>query len=196
MLTLTSNETSEANRLVNSPLPATSRRTRVLAITSELPWPLNTGGHIRTFHLLRSLAEQFDVRLLTVVESGDVEHLEQLRSVGIEVRAAVVGPRRPWAEAARVAMAAMRREPYVMYRRHDRGELRRLVREELARETPDVVYFDHLDPFVFRPLIPSGVRLIADLHNVYSRLTERVADEHRGPKKNLSAPRGAIVGND
>ena len=24
----------------------------VLAVTSELPWPLNTGGHLRTFHLL------------------------------------------------------------------------------------------------------------------------------------------------
>ncbi len=180
--TMTSSEPGDSLLVTKPAFPSTSRRTRVLAITSELPWPLNTGGHIRTFHLLRSLAEQFDVRLLTVVEADGVEHLEQLRSVGIDVRAAIVGPRRPWTEATRVAAAAIRREPYVMYCRHDRGELRRLVRDELARETPDVVYFDHLDPFVFRPLIPAGVRLIADLHNVYSRLTERVADEHRGPK--------------
>ena len=175
--------TLESPVALEARIATTSRRARVLAITSELPWPLNTGGHIRTFHLLRSLAEQFDVRLLTVVEESDVEHLEHLRSVGIDVRAAVVGPRRPWSEAARVASSAMRGEPYVMYRRHDRGELRRLVQNELARETPDAVYFDHLDPFVFRPLIPKGVRLIADLHNVYSRLAERVAEEHRGPKK-------------
>ncbi len=176
-LTLESLVVSEAR------VATTARRARVLAITSELPWPLNTGGHIRTFHLLRALAEQFDVRLLTVVEEQDVAHLEQLRNVGIEVCGAVVGPRRSWSEAARVTSSAMRGEPYVMYRRHDRGELRRLVEHEIARETPDVVYFDHLDPFVFRPLIPAGVRLIADLHNVYSRLTERVADEHRGPKR-------------
>lgn len=182
MQTLELNDTLDTNRLGELPRPATSHRTRVLAITSELPWPLNTGGHIRTFHLLRSLAEQFDVRLLTVVESKDIEHLEQLRKVGIDVRAAVIGPRRSWNELARVTVAAMRREPYVMYRRHDRGELRRLVRTELAHETPEVVYLDHLDPFVFRSLIPDGVRLIADLHNVYSRLTERVAEEHRGPK--------------
>ena len=155
LLTLKSTVASEATLSDGSRSVRTSRRTRVLAITSELPWPLNTGGHIRTFHLLRSLAEQFNVRLLTVVECGDVEHLEHLRSVGIDVRAAVVGPRRPWTEAARVAAAAMRREPYVLYCRHDRGELRRLVRDELARETPDVVYFDHLDPFVFH-VMPQG----------------------------------------
>ena len=39
----------------------------------------------------------------------------------------------------------------------------------------------HLDPFVFRPLFPN-VPLIADMHNVYSRLTERVAEERRGLK--------------
>ncbi len=162
---------------------ATSSRARVLAITSELPWPLNTGGHLRTFHLLRSLAKQFDVRLVTVIEPDDVQQIEPLRNIGIDVRAAVVAPRRPWHELPRIVSAALRREPYVLYRRHDRGELRQLVRSELARETPDAVYLDHLDPFVFQPLVPEGVPIIADLHNVYSRLTDRVADEHRGPKR-------------
>ncbi|TXT17323.1 MAG: glycosyl transferase family protein, partial [Planctomycetota bacterium] len=151
------------------------------AITSELPWPLNTGGHIRTFHLLRALAREFKVRLLTVVEPDEAEAVEQLRSEGINVRAAFVGPRRPWSEVPRVLGAALRREPYVLYRRHGRAALRRLVRQELKWQMPDVVHLDHLDPFVFRPLFP-GVPLIADMHNVYSRLTERVADEHRGLK--------------
>ena len=29
-------------------------RRSILAVTSELPWPLNTGGHLRTFHILRA----------------------------------------------------------------------------------------------------------------------------------------------
>ncbi len=158
-----------------------SRRARVLAISSELPWPLNTGGHIRTFHLLRALAREFHVRLLTVIEPGEAAAVERLRHEGINVRTAVVGPRRPWQEVPRVIGAALRREPYVLYRRHNRAALRRLVRQELSWQTPDVVHLDHLDPFVFRSLFP-GVPLIADMHNVYSRLAERVADEHRGLK--------------
>ena len=39
-------------------------RPSVLAVTSEVPWPLNSGGHLRTFHLLRTLARRFDVRLV------------------------------------------------------------------------------------------------------------------------------------
>lgn len=159
-------------------LPSAVARPRVLVITSELPWPLNTGGHIRTFHLLRSLGERFDVRLVTVVEADEPSLLDL---PGVSVRAAVVGQRRPWPEALRVAKAAISNEPYVMFRRHDRRELRRLVRDELSRETPAAIYLDHLDPFSFRDLFPD-VPLIADMHNVYSRLTERVADEHRGLK--------------
>ena len=160
---------------------APSRRARVLAITSELPWPLNTGGHIRTFHLLRALAREFNVLLLTVIQRDERDAVEQLRREGINVQAAVVGPRRPWQEIPRVLGAALRREPYVLYRRHNRAALRRLIQQELKWQTPDVVHLDHLDPFVFRSLF-RDVPLIADLHNVYSRLTERVADEHRGLK--------------
>ena len=159
----------------------TARRARVLAITSELPWPLNTGGHIRTFHLLRALAREFNVRLLTIIQPDEREAVEQLRREGINVQAAVVGPRRPWQEVPRVLGAALRSEPYVLYRRHNRAALRRLIQQELKWQKPDVVHLDHLDPFVFRSLF-RDVPLIADLHNVYSRLTERVADEHRGLK--------------
>ena len=35
---------------------ANAVRPSVLVITSELPWPLNTGGHLRTFHLMQALA--------------------------------------------------------------------------------------------------------------------------------------------
>ena len=91
-----------------------SRRARVLAITSELPWPLNTGGHIRTFHLLRALAREFNVRLLTVIQPDEREAVEQLRREGNNVQAVVVGPRRPWQEIPRVFGAALRREPYVL----------------------------------------------------------------------------------
>ena len=39
-------------------------RPSLLAVTSEVPWPLSSGGHLRTYHLLLSLARRFDVRLV------------------------------------------------------------------------------------------------------------------------------------
>src|SRR5262249_41201981 len=127
---------------------------RLLVISSELPWPFNTGGHIRTFHLLRALAREFDVRLVTVMEPKEADSVERLRRERIDVRAAIVGPRHLWREIPRVLGAALHREPYVLYRRHNRSALRRIVQQEISRERPDVVHLDHLDPFVFRPLFP------------------------------------------
>lgn len=153
---------------------------KVLAITSELPWPLNTGGHIRSFHIFRSLAKQFDLRVLAGVSCRSDEGVERLRAEGIDVCPVELADRNPQSEFNRVLNAAVHREPYVMFRRHDRPEFRLAVRQQLANQTPDLVYLDHLDPFSFRDLFPES-QIVCDLHNVYSTLAARVAEERRWP---------------
>ncbi len=155
------------------------RKLKLLAITSELPWPLNTGGHLRTFHLMKSLAKRFDVRLIAGVDAADDAGVKVLHEHGINVRPAVNPPRTKLAEIRRIAKAALKFEPYVMFHRHNRPAVRAAVMEELRHDSPDVVYLDHVDPFAFRPLFPRAT-IITDLHNVYSKLTARVADERRG----------------
>lgn len=153
-----------------------STRPTVAVITSELPWPLNTGGHLRTFHLLTALADQFDVKLLTSVSCPNDPGISVLEDHGLTVRVCCTRPGRRAAELPRVASAFGRGEPYVMYHRHNRPQMRDLIRREWARERPDLVYLDHLDPLAFRDLFPE-TPVIADLHNIYSRLADRVADE-------------------
>lgn len=152
------------------------RRPSVLAITSEIPWPLNTGGHLRTFHLLRALAEEFQVRLVAPAVKDQSQAIEALRASGIATVTAPVGPRAAWREALRAANAAVRREPYVMYRRHDRRATWAVLRSEVSRSAPDVLYLDHLDSWLYRRALP-GVPAVVDLHNVYSTLACRAAAE-------------------
>ena len=170
--------------LQNTPSSAVahSKATRpdVLVITSELPWPLNTGGHIRSFHVLKALSEQFHVRVIAGVESADDPGLAALDQNGITVCPAFYGKRKSLNELCRVAWSAVREEPYVMFHRHNRSPMRQVIRQQLAEKTPDVVYLDHLDPLAFRGLFPKA-RLVADLHNVYSTLARRVAYERRFP---------------
>lgn len=157
-----------------------ARRTSVLAVTSELPWPLNTGGHIRSFHLLRSLAAQFDLRLVTGVDSLSDPGIARLEEERIRVCPVEFGRRQPLAEMLRLLGAAAKSEPYVMFHRHNRQALRQEVQRQLKRRTPDLVYLDHLDPFAFRNLFPAA-RIVCDLHNVYSKLAARVGSERRWP---------------
>ncbi len=152
---------------------------RVLAITSELPWPLNTGGHIRSFHLLRAVARRFDLRVIAGLDSADHPGLAVMREQGITVLPAVTGPRRQVNEAARAARATVKGEPYVMFHRHNRSAMRARITQALAAAPPDLVYLDHLDPYAFRPLFPQA-RLLVDFHNLYGRLAGRVATERAG----------------
>jgi glycosyltransferase involved in cell wall biosynthesis len=144
----------------------------ILAVTSELPWPLTSGGRLRTFHMLRELTQDFQVRLVAGVDSDCREGVETLQRAGILVRAVSLRPRSALAESRRLLAAAAHREPYVLYRRHDRPEIRAVVRAELANEPPDAFYLDHLDSFVFASE-GRGTPIVLDLHNIYSLLIRR-----------------------
>ena len=80
----------------------------LLAVTSQLPWPLDSGGHLRTFHLLRALAGRGRVRLVAGVARGEDAMVEPVRQAGIDVIPAPLGDRRPWREASRMASAFAR----------------------------------------------------------------------------------------
>ena len=162
------------NPVSSSQATSHSDKPDVLVITSELPWPLNTGGHIRSFHILKALSAKFNVRVIAGVEVADDPGLR------IRVVPAFQKKRNPIAEAGRVARSLLCEEPYVMFNRHDRPAMRQTIRKQLAAKTPDVVYLDHLDPLAFRGLFPR-VPVVADLHNVYSTLAKRVATERKFP---------------
>lgn len=152
---------------------------QLLAITSELPWPLNTGGHLRSCHLLRALSGTFRVRLIVPVPAGESEAIGPLSDHGIEVVPAPVAPRSRWKESLCALQSAARREPYVFYRRHDWAAVRRQLRAVTAT-APALVYLDHLDPIVYRCCLPTAP-LIVDMHNVYSRLARRASAEQSNP---------------
>jgi glycosyltransferase involved in cell wall biosynthesis len=99
-----------------------------------------------------------------------------LEERGIEVQAVAISPRRLAREVLRAVTAALHREPYVLYRRHDQRPVWTALREQFASDRPDVYYLDHLDSFVFARL-RSHVPVVLDLHNIYSQLVQRSAHE-------------------
>lgn len=164
------------------PTPPTGRRVRALAVTSEPPWPLNSGGRIRSFHMLKALAAGTDLRLVCPVQPHQREAVEPLRGRGFSMATPPVGPRTRAGEAGRLIGSLLRREPYVMYRRHAWADLSAVWRAEVHDHRPDVLYLDHLDGLLYRryaPHVPAAI----DLHNVYSLLARRTADEQPGRLK-------------
>ncbi|HVD92702.1 MAG TPA: glycosyltransferase family 4 protein [Vicinamibacterales bacterium] len=169
----------------------TSRPT-LLAVTSELPWPLSSGGHIRTFHLLKALARRFEVKLVVPSPRGEAEGRMTVARAGIRVHDVPIGPRRAITEAGRVAAAVLRAEPYVLYARHRRRSVMRAVIAEIARRPPDVVYLDHLDSLCYAG-VAGRAPIVVDMHNVYSRLAERASREVDGFAKRIYLSGQAIM---
>lgn len=154
------------------------RESRVVAVTSEPPWPLNSGGHIRTFHILAALSRHTRLRVVCPVRPHEHGAIEALQAGGLDMVPCSVGERSTAGEAIRLLGSLSRREPYVMYRRHAWTAVRSAVESQVRAFDPDVLYLDHLDSLIYRtaaPRIPAAV----DLHNVYSLLVQRAAHEER-----------------
>jgi len=149
----------------------------LLAVTSQLPWPLDSGGHLRTYHLLRALAARFRVRLVAGVPAqGTAIPLDAFEDAGIRLHPVPL-PARTWPrEGWRLAAATAAGDPYVLYRRHDWDAMHAAVAQAVAAEPPAVLYLDHLDGYLFARH-RGGSRVALDLHNVYSRLIARTAVE-------------------
>ncbi len=148
----------------------------ILAVTSQLPWPLDSGGHIRSFHLLRALARRFNVRLVTGSFGGTDS--TPFEAEGIHVRMVPLTRMPAPRDLGRVAMASVSGTPSVCYARHSHHALSAAVLEEFSVARPDLLYLDHLDSFQVIDTVPS-VPTVIDLHNVYSTLVSRTGDGRR-----------------
>lgn len=152
---------------------------KVLAVTSEIPWPLDSGGRLRTFHVMKALSEAHDLQLVVPVTPLQAGHVQALGKQGIGIMPVPVVPRTKWSEARRLLSSRLRGLPYAMYGRHARHEVFEAFEREL-RHQPDVVWLDHIDSLLYAP---DNVKMVIDLHNIYSLILDRLAEESANPLK-------------
>src|SRR3989344_2499715 len=54
---------------------------KILMLTPYLPWPLHSGGQIRTYNLLKNLAEKHDITLFSFIrDDGERAYIPKLES--------------------------------------------------------------------------------------------------------------------
>ena len=170
-----------------------SARPSVLAVTSEVPWPLDSGGHLRTYHLLRALARRMEVRLVVPTLPDRVNASRAaLAGAGLEPSIVALPPRTFAGESVTALRAALDREPYVLFARHRRPLVLQTLQQEILGRAPGALYLDHLDSLVYAAAIP-GIPLVVDMHNVYSRLAFRMAGESAGALRRRYLERESVL---
>lgn len=156
---------------------------KVLLLTQVLPYPPDSGPKVKTYNVLKYLAQHHEVTLASFVrgdQSGDVDHLRQFCTAVhvVSMERGLVN------DGLAMAHSLISSQPWMMVR-DDRSAMRALV-DRLARETPfDVAHADQLNMAQYAARVAQA-RKILDAHNalwlLYKRLAETMSP---GPRKRL-----------
>jgi sugar transferase (PEP-CTERM/EpsH1 system associated) len=150
---------------------------RIVFVTVRLPFPLNSGGRIRTFHLLKHVSQVHRVTLVTALETREEARAasalqEQLPQVTF--RLTEVPPRgTPVRRAVRALRSPIDTLPYTWAAyRHPR--FIENLRRALSEESHQLLHCDHTQIAHAVLALRTPPRLL-NAHNVDSLLLERLA---------------------
>jgi len=174
---------------------------KILFLTQVLPYPVHSGAKIRAYYVLRQLARQHEVALLSFVREDDsteaVQHLEDICEAVYTVPMLRSLLRNVWA-----GLRAVSTGQSVIILRDELPEMHRAIQCVLAVQSFDVIHADqtsmaqyalyaqHLNTEMFdRSHIPA----VLDAHNALYRIPERMARHESNPLKRRLYRREARV---
>jgi len=159
---------------------------RILWLKSDLLLPLDKGGKLRTWHLMRHLAQRHEITYLAFAEPGtpaaDVDGMKEVAAhVETITRAEPAkGTARFYADAALHLADPL---PYAVGKYRSRA-FRRRLNDLLARKAFDLIVCDFLVPAVNLPTrLPCPAVIFT--HNVESEIWRRHAEMKTGINKRL-----------
>jgi glycosyltransferase involved in cell wall biosynthesis len=157
---------------------------KILFITEKFPYPLDSGGRIRTYHILKGLSQEHDITLVTTIEKENQrQYIPELEKVCREV--SVI--KAPYETTLQLGVKLIKNlfssVPIVVERHYVPGvaeEIRRQITCQALRKVPgtsfDVVHFDHLDASFYLPYIPDTMTTVLDEHNIVLNQIKTSAD--------------------
>lgn len=122
---------------------------KILMLTPYLPYPLLSGGQIRTYNLLKKLADKHDVTLFALIKSEDqrrhISHIEQFcKKVKVFKRS-----QHPFT-LTNIFKTGFSSYPFLVIRNHVPAAVA-AVKQELKKQDYDLI---HAETFYMMPHIP------------------------------------------
>ena len=122
---------------------------KILMLTPYLPYPLLSGGQIRTYNLLKKLAENYDVTLFALIkEESERQFISELEKYCVKVKV-FKRSKHPFT-VRNILRTAFSSYPFLVVRNYA-PEITRAIRHELSTENYDLI---HAETFYMMPHIP------------------------------------------
>jgi glycosyltransferase involved in cell wall biosynthesis len=155
----------------------------VLLLTQVLPYPPDSGPKVKTWNVLKYLARNHHVTLVSFVRGDQSREVAFLRQYCAAVYT-VPMPRGPLLDAQALVRSLLTGQPWMMVR-DDVPAMRHLLARLTAEKQFDVVHADQLNMAQYASRVPDA-RKILDEHNALWLLYERLWQTlGLGPKKLL-----------
>ncbi len=157
----------------------TRGKPRLLFLAHLLPWPLNGGGQIKSYHTLRILSERFDIVLLSFTRRGDdLEAAHAALNPLVLGLVAVPLSRNPLRDAGTALISLLSGRSFLIARDAASSVMRENVRLLMDGGAYAVLHVDHLQMMAFVP--PKNqtgkTRVVLDNHNIEHQIVRRVAE--------------------
>lgn len=144
---------------------------KVLLLTQVLPYPPDSGPKVKTWNVLKFLAQHHEVTLVSFVRGDQSAEIKQLESYCHTVNT-VPMERGVQHDGMAMVRSLLSGQPWMMLR-DDRAAMRQLV-ARLAREQRfDIAHADQLNMAQYAALVP-GARKVLDAHNALWLLYQRL----------------------
>jgi glycosyltransferase involved in cell wall biosynthesis len=154
---------------------------KVLLLTQVLPYPPDSGPKVKTWNVLKYLAQHHDVTLVSFVRGDQSEEVRHLATYCEAVHTVPI-QRGALRDAWYMGRSLLANQAFLMVR-DDRAAMRRLIDHLVAGQAFDIVHADQLNMAQYAARVP-GARKVLDAHNalwvLYKRLWQTMGS---GPKK-------------
>lgn len=154
---------------------------KVLLLTQVLPYPPDSGPKVKTFYVLKYLAQKHEVTLVSFVRGDQSEHIRVLESYCKTIH--TIPMKRSFGQNLTALFKSLVGNSPWMMARDDIKEMRQLVDHLATQEKFDVAHADQLNMAQYAQRV-KGARHVLDAHNALWVLYQRLAQTMgRGVKR-------------
>ena len=147
---------------------------KILIVSSYLPYPLYSGGHIRLFNLIKNLSSQNEITL--ICEKRDNQTQQDIDEVSKICKKVITVTRRKQWSMANVLKTGLSQKPFLIVG-HESEEMKQAIKDEMVRENFDLIHVETF--YVFQNLPKVSIPIILVEHNieylVYQRYEEKAS---------------------
>lgn len=143
---------------------------RILIVSSYLPYPLFSGGHVRLYNLMKELASKHEITLICEKRSNQTEQdIAEVKKVCKKV--ITVERRKQWS-LGNIAKAATSFHSFLLSG-HTNKAMRKKIREALVKDSFDVI---HVETYYVMQNVPEmTIPVVLVEHNIEYKVYEKFA---------------------